>query len=106
VGNPATAIDPSSLLRHAVQAAVSQAAVSHVWHPAVFPSLNNLQTYLNLAQNIACGFWFNLLAPEFLRFLILAHPVNKMWIIQEPNTLESWNKLHFKRKQKEIMYHV
>ena len=28
-------------------------------------------------------------------FLILAHTVNKMWIIQEPNTLELWNKLHF-----------
>ena len=28
-------------------------------------------------------------------FLILAHPVYKMWIIQEPNTLELWNKLHF-----------
>ena len=32
---------------------------------------------------------FNLLAPEF--FLILAHTVNKMWIIQEPNALELWN---------------
>jgi len=30
-----------------------------------------------------------------LFFLILAHPVYKMWIIQEPNTLELWNKLHF-----------
>ena len=29
----------------------------------------------------------NLLAPELI-FLILAHPVNKMRIIQEPNTLE------------------
>ena len=28
-------------------------------------------------------------------FLILAHPVYKVWIIQEPNTLELWNKLHF-----------
>ena len=28
-------------------------------------------------------------------FLILAHPVYKMWIIQEPNRLELWNKLHF-----------
>ena len=28
-------------------------------------------------------------------FLILAHTVYKMWIIQEPNTLELWNKLHF-----------
>jgi len=37
-------------------------------------------------------------------FLILAHPVYKMWIIQEPNTLELWNKLHLKKT--ESMYHV
>jgi len=37
---------------------------------------------------------FNLLAPE-LFFLILTHPVYKMWIIQKTNTLELWNKLHF-----------
>ena len=40
---------------------------------------------------------FNLLAPE-LFFLILAHPVYKLWIIQEPKTLELWNKLHFEGK--------
>jgi len=28
-------------------------------------------------------------------FLIWAHSVYKMWIIQEPNTLQLWNKLHF-----------
>ena len=48
---------------------------------------------------------FNLLAPE-LFFLILAHPVYKMWIIQEPNTLELWNKLHFEEKETESIYHV
>ena len=47
----------------------------------------------------------NLLAPE-LFFLILAHPVHKMWIIQEPNKLESWNKLHFEEKNTESIYHV
>jgi len=39
-------------------------------------------------------------------FLILAHPVYKMWIIQEPNTLELWNKLHFEDKKTESIYHV
>ena len=39
-------------------------------------------------------------------FLILAHPVYKMWIIQEPNTLELWNKLHFEEKKTESIYHV
>jgi len=33
-------------------------------------------------------------------FLILAHPVYKMWIKQEPNVLELWNKLHFEEKKK------
>jgi len=42
----------------------------------------------------------NLLAPE-LFFLILAHPVYKMWIIQTPNALELWNKLHFEEKKTE-----
>ena len=47
----------------------------------------------------------NLLAPELV-FLILAHPVHKMWIIQEPNTLELWNKLHFEEKKTESIYRV
>ena len=42
--------------------------------------------------------YIKLLAPE-LFFLILAHPVYKMWIIQEPNKLELWNKLHLKKNR-------
>ena len=45
---------------------------------------------------------FNLLAPELFFFLILAHPVYKIWIIQEPNTLELWNKLHFEEKKRTV----
>ena len=37
-------------------------------------------------------------------FLILAHSVYKMWIIQEPNTLELWNKLHFEGKKNQRVY--
>jgi len=48
---------------------------------------------------------YNLLAPE-LFFLILAHPVYKMWLIQVPNMLELWNKLHFEEKITESIYHV
>jgi len=48
---------------------------------------------------------FNLLAPE-LFFLILVHPVYKIWIIQEPNMLELWNKLHFGEKKTESIYRV
>ena len=40
----------------------------------------------------------NLLALD-LFFLILVYPVYKMWIIEEPNTLELWNKLHFEEKK-------
>ena len=29
-----------------------------------------------------------------------------MWIKQEPNTLELWNKLHFEEKETESIYHV
>ena len=39
-------------------------------------------------------------------FLILAHPVYKMWIIQEPNMLGLWNKLHFEEEKTESVYHV
>ena len=41
----------------------------------------------------------NPLAPELFFFLILAHSVYKMWIIQEPNKLALWNKLHFEEKK-------
>ena len=38
-------------------------------------------------------------------FLISAHPVYKMWIIQEPNTLELWNKLHFEERKTVSIHH-
>ena len=36
-------------------------------------------------------------------FLILAHPVYKMWIIPEQNMLELWNKLHFEEEKTESL---
>ena len=39
-------------------------------------------------------------------FLILAHPVYKMWIIQEPNKLALWKKLHFEEKKTERIEQV
>ena len=45
--------------------------------------------------------WINPLAPE-LFFLISAHPVYKMWIIQEPNKSALWNKLHFEEKKRRV----
>jgi len=29
-----------------------------------------------------------------------------MWIIQEPNTLDLWNKLHFEEKKTENVYRI
>jgi len=39
-------------------------------------------------------------------FLILTHTVYKMWIKQEPNMLELWNKLHFEEKETDSIYRV
>ena len=44
---------------------------------------------------------FNLLAPE-LFFFNFSTPVYKMWIIQEPNMLELWNKLRFEEKTESV----
>jgi hypothetical protein len=46
-------------------------------------------------------FWayVNLLAPEF-GIKILAHPVCKMRIIQEPKKVALWNKRHFEEKKR------
>jgi len=52
------------------------------------------------------GGWVNRLAPELFFFFILADTVYKMWIKQEPNTLELWNKLHFEEKESESIYRV
>jgi len=43
-------------------------------------------------------FDLNLLAPE-LFFFNFRTRVYKMWIMQESNTLELWNKLHFEEKK-------
>ena len=47
----------------------------------------------------------NPFAPE-LFFFISAHPVYKMWIIQEPNKLALWNRLHFEELKTESIEHV
>ena len=51
-------------------------------------------------------FYINPLAPVLLFFLILAQPVYKMWIIQEPNKLALRNKLHFEEEKTESIEHV
>ena len=61
--------------------------------------------YKKNARQKIVGNYIYLFAPE-LFFLILAHPVYKMWIIQEPNKLALWNKLHFEEKKTESIEHV
>ena len=55
-------------------------------------------------------FWFgvdfSLSLTFWRRNYFLAHPVYKMWIIQELNMLELWNKLHFEEEKTESIYHV
>jgi len=47
---------------------------------------------------------FSILVSDF--FLILAHSVYKMCIIQEQNRLNLWNKLHFEEEKTESTYRV
>ena len=65
--------------------------------------------YLFLDSKREVGVLADILYPfgaGIIFFLILAHPVYKMWITQEPNTLELWNKLHFEEEKTESIYHV
>jgi hypothetical protein len=73
--------------------------------------MRHIKIYLHfdgdeMAHKLVLKFVFiNLLEPE-LFFLILAQPVYKMWIIQEPNKLELWNKLNFEEEKTDSVYHV
>ena len=51
--------------------------------------------------NFSLTFW-----RRIFFFQILAHPVFKMWVIQKPNKVALWNKLHFEEKIMEIIQHV
>jgi hypothetical protein len=39
-------------------------------------------------------------------FKILAHPVYKIWIIQEPKKVALWNKRHFEEEKPESVQRV
>ena len=80
---------------------VLRSAILRFSASAQFAQPTQVAGYRNVQRVLRYPFWFtvfNLLAPDFF-FLILAHPVYKMWIIQEPNTLELWNKLHFEEEK-------
>ena len=63
------------------------------------------QTKTDFKKSCKKSLLINLFDPE-LFFLVLAHPVYKMWIIQEPNKIELWNKLHFEEEKMESIHHV
>ena len=68
--------------------------------------LSRIVTY-NLYEEVQKLAWRNLtLWRRNYFFLILAHPVYKIWLIQEPNKLALWNKLHFEEKKTESIEHV
>jgi hypothetical protein len=59
-------------------------------------SLKNSTSVIKILNTIfGVTLFFNILLPVLFFFKILTQPAYKMWIIQEPNTLELWNKLHF-----------
>ena len=67
---------------------------------------NNNRNYLTSLDETHCSrptltFW-----TRNYFFLVLAHPVYKMRIIQGPNTIELWNKLHFEEEKTESIHHV
>ena len=84
-------------------------SVIAIWCLHTWTGFHQYQSLLKLHKNIGKNLnqqnrvsafrsiLVNPLAPE-LFFLILAQPVYKMWIIQEPNKLALWNKLHFEEK--------
>jgi len=63
-----------------------------------------IQLYTMSQSYYANSFKINFWRRNF--FFVLANPVYKMWIKQEPNTLELWNKLHFADEKTESIYHV
>jgi len=70
-----------------------KAAGASGWHTSILivPLSGNLRILTFWCRN----YFFN-----------LAHSVYKTWIIQEPNKLELWNKLHFEEEEMESIYHV
>jgi len=80
------------------------------WGPFLYPQPENApcrgdRDPLIAGSNIRPNYYLTLCCRNYF-FLILAHPVYKMWIIQEPNKLAWWNKLHFEEKKTESIEHV
>jgi hypothetical protein len=66
-----------------------QKQVSSPGYHTTGTGINGLNTETFLHNILKIASYFNLLAPEFFKFF-LAHPVCKMWIIQEPKKVALW----------------
>ena len=103
--------------------AISQRQVDSIYSDlncAFDPVSHLISLHRRCTHGLSDGYWFHryftdrqssvgifdTLSLTFWRrnyfFLILAHPVYKMWIIQETNTLELWNKQHFEEKKRRV----
>ena len=66
----------------------------------------HVEAWSKLIIKFSASSWLTLWRRDYFFFLILAHPVYKMWIVQEPNKLALWNKLHFEEEKTESVEHV
>ena len=94
----------------------SEAVKRNIWWPWHWPrntamgktTMCNIKvsfTHQPLRQGVFLKKYdINLLDPEL--FFSFSTHVYKMWIIQEPNMIELWNKLHFEEEKTESIYHV
>jgi hypothetical protein len=72
-----------------------------IWDKWVTLMDSNVKCYFINEDNILG--WLTFWHRNYF-FLFLAHHVYKIWIIQEPNMLELWNKLHFEVQKKRRLY--
>jgi hypothetical protein len=73
------------------------------WNECVFGSSRHSRVQMwSISLKISQYIWQHNIAQPFsagIFFLILAHPVCKLWIIQEPKKVALWNKRHFEEKR-------
>ena len=68
-------------------------------------NIHNLE-HKEFTEKIYTLYIFTLTFWRRIFFLILAHSVFKMWVIQKPNKVALWNKRHFEENKMEIIQHV
>jgi len=81
----------------------SKILISRAWMPqetmAMRRCRNRANDLIHGGRRWCWWWWWLTFWRRNYFFFNLAHPVYKMWIIQEPNTLKLWNKLHFEEEK-------